>query len=73
MPGSLRRSKKKRAVGAGRKHGAPVLNQLREGMPASDSVRGVVDFESPEGYKGKIIKTDERDAYDKLPPKKKRR
>lgn len=77
MSGSSKRNSKKRkkknVVRAGRKPGTPVTNQLREGMPARDSVRAVVDFQSPQGYKGKILKTDEIDAYDQLPPKKKRR
>lgn len=76
MSGSSKRSskkKKKNALGARKKLGSPLSNQLREGMPASDSVRAVVDFQSAQGYKGKILKTNEIDAYDQLPPKKKRR
>ena len=70
---SSKKRKKKNTVGAGRKPSTPVSSQLREGMPVRDSVRAVVDFQSPQGYKGKIIKTTEMDAYDKVPPKRKRR
>jgi len=40
------------------------LPQLAPGMPALDSVQEVVDFESPQGDKYKILKTTETDAYD---------
>jgi hypothetical protein len=74
MSGSLKRSSKKKEARAGKRPGSPVPNQLRNGMPASDSVRKVVDFRSPQGVKYKILKTTEMDAYDQLPqPKKKRR
>jgi hypothetical protein len=37
------------------------------GMPAPDSVKGVMTFRSPSGRKYQIIKTTEIDAYDKPP------
>ena len=49
------------------------LPQLRAGMPAHDNVVNVKEFESPTGFKGKIIRTTEADAYDQLPPAKKKR
>jgi hypothetical protein len=73
MSGSLKRSSKKKVVRARKKLDSPLPNQLRVGMPASDSVRKVVDFRSPQGVKYKILKTTETDAYDQLPPPKKKR
>jgi hypothetical protein len=40
--------------------------ETRAGMPASDSIEAVVDFVSPGNRKYRILKTSERDAYDKL-------
>jgi hypothetical protein len=38
--------------------------QLQTGMPAADSVREVVEAQSPSGAKFQILKTTERDSYD---------
>lgn len=74
MSGSRKRSSKKKVARTSKKPVSSVPSQLRTGMPASDSVREVVDFQSPQGVKYKILKTTETDAYDQLPaPKKKRR
>ena len=48
---------------------ADAMNQLRPGMPAKDSIREVVDHVSPQGVHYRILKTNEKDAYD---PQKKR-
>jgi hypothetical protein len=59
--GQSRNKKKSRRAGNKR---VPRLSQLDPGMPALDSVREVVDFESPKGDKYKILKTTETDGYD---------
>jgi hypothetical protein len=48
------------------------LNPLAPGMPALNNVKEVVDFVSPQGVERTILKTDERDAYDRAPAKKRR-
>jgi hypothetical protein len=49
-----------------KKKGAPkIATRLRAGLPASDSIRGVVDFVSPQKVRYTILKTTEMDAYDK--------
>jgi len=50
----------------------PAPNQLRTGMPAPDSVQKVIDFVSPKGAKYQILRTNEADAYDQLPAKRKK-
>jgi L-fucose mutarotase/ribose pyranase (RbsD/FucU family) len=58
-------AKKKRVV-------TPLLNPMRTGMPALDSITGVDEYS-----KGKqvyrIIHTNEIDEYEQLPPKKKQK
>jgi len=60
------RSKKKRKKGsaARKEQAADVLNLGRQGMPAKDSIRRVVNFVSPQNVRYKIIKTTETNAYD---------
>ena len=53
--------KKKRARRSARRKAA----QPHPGLPAADSVRAVVKFVSPEKVRYTILKTSERDAYDK--------
>jgi len=67
-------AQKKKKAGKSADQSAPagVPDQLRTGMPAQDSVRKVVDFVSPKGAKYQILKTTETDAYDQLPPPKKK-
>jgi len=61
--------KKKPGNAAAQPAPAKLPDQLRTGMPAQDSIVNVEDFQSPTtGYKGKIIHTTEKDAYDQLPP-----
>jgi hypothetical protein len=49
-----------------------VTAQLATGMPAIDSVQAVVPCESPDGRKFAILRTNERDAYDRPPKLKKK-
>jgi hypothetical protein len=53
--------KKKRAKTPARRKTA----QPHPGLPAADSVRAVVKFVSPKKVRYTILKTSERDAYDK--------
>lgn len=67
MPRSRKKEPQKRAKVAA------LLEQLRPGMPAKDSVREVLDFVSPHNVRYKILRTTEMDVYDPVPkPKKKR-
>jgi hypothetical protein len=69
MAGSRKKQKKSRKVpGSDR-----LLDQLRPGMPARDSVREVLDFVSPQGVHRKILRTSEMDAYDPIPKASKKR
>ena len=68
------RTKGKKRAGAPPAAGAPDLSGLdpqRAGMPAPDSIIGVEQMERG-GKVYRIIKTDEVDAYEE-PPKRKRR
>jgi len=69
MAGS--RKKKSRKVSS--KERDRLLDQLRPGMPARDSVREVLDFVSPQGVHRKILRTSEMDAYDPVPKAGKKR
>jgi len=67
------RTKGKKKAGAPPASGAPELSGLdlqRAGMPAPDSIIGVEQMERG-GKVYRIIKTDEVDAYEE-PPKRKR-
>ena len=48
----------------------PALPHER-GMPAPEHVKEVTDFVSPQGVKYQILKTDETDAYDPPPVRRK--
>ena len=64
--------KKKKVRKGASKPAAHILDPLRPGMPAKDSIRKVVDFVSPQNVQYNILKTTERDAYDRVPkPRKK--
>jgi len=67
--GVMRDEKSKaRAKQSTKKMAPKVARQLRTGMPAADSVREVRTFVSPQGVRYTILKTSERDAYDKPHP-----
>lgn len=68
MAGS--RKKKSRKISS--KGPDRLLNQLRPGMPARDSVQEVLDFVSPQGVHRKILRTNEMDAYDPVPKARKK-
>jgi hypothetical protein len=65
------RSKKKKAEKPANKPAEDVLDQVRRGMPAKDSILKVEDFVSPQNVHYKILKTTETDAYDPVPEPKK--
>lgn len=69
MAGS--RKKKSRKISS--KERDRLLDQLRPGMPARDSVQEVLDFVSPDGVHRKILRTNEMDAYDPVPKAEKKR
>lgn len=50
-----------------------MLDQVRPGMPAKDSVREVMNFVSPQNVRYKILRTSEMDAYDPAPKAEKKR
>jgi len=56
-------ARRKAAVSRKRKPGAAA--QLHPGLPAPESVRAVVKFVSPKKVRYTILKTSEKDAYDK--------
>ena len=62
------RKKKRAKTPARRKAVAPPKKKTaptHSGLPAADSVRAVVKFVSPKKVRYTILKTSERDAYDK--------
>lgn len=70
----MSRPKGKKGEGARPADGVPGvsgLDPMRAGMPAPDSITGVEQMERG-GKVYRIIKTDEVDAYDE-PPKRRRR
>jgi len=69
MPGSKRRKSRKTSSA----RNSAVLDQVRPGMPAKDSVREVMNFVSPQNVRYKILRTSEMDAYDPAPKAEKKR
>jgi hypothetical protein len=68
-------SKKKRSSGSGsgKKRRAAAdqsVTQQRAGLPAQDSIIAETTLRSPKGNVYHILKTDERDDYDKPAPTK---
>jgi hypothetical protein len=55
----------RRKAAASRKREPGTAAPPHPGLPAPDSVRGVVKFVSPKKVRYTILKTSERDAYDK--------
>lgn len=68
----MSRSKGKKKSSLSKRTSATLLDPLRAGMPAMDSITGVESFK-----KGKrvlnVIHTNEVDAYDPMPAKAKRK
>jgi len=58
------RQKRKKKTAPKKRRQANLPGEIRTGMPAKDSVVGEVEFKSPKGRVYRILKTDEKDAYD---------
>jgi hypothetical protein len=55
-----------------KKAAKPIINPLRAGLPAKDSITGVDQYGSGKNAL-RVIHTTERDAYDKVPRRDQRK
>lgn len=71
-PRTKKAGRGKRSV---KKRGSAISPGLSAGLPAAESVREAVEFVSPQKVRYMILKTTERDAYDRpsVAPRKSRK